>query len=385
MRVPKCMLCSRAICPFWTYLGEIMRHRSALAMPSKPKYEGVQALRFIAALLVVITHSTFYTHERLDPGVAVWNFGTIGVNIFFVISGFVMMVSTQSLRGTPDAWKYFSVRRLVRIVPMYWIATTLKLLTMVAIPGAVLHAALNPGDTILSYLFLPSRNIDGEVQPVLGVGWTLIFEMFFYAVFALGLFLRANVLLFSGSVLIVFALGNAFRGGGEWPAWAVYFDPIILYFLVGMVIAKVIHNQAARKFIPYALGVMGLVILAMAGMADMGNAVNSYTFRMLISAMLVLGAVWAEPFIAQRMPRAFLFLGAASYSLYLFHPLTAPLVPEVLNKLGIFSGPLSVVLCVLAAIVATSLIYRFVEVPLTKSLQKRVPYMRTPDREKVRA
>src|SRR4051794_40777008 len=136
-------------------------------------YTGVQALRFVAALLVVMTHATLYTSERLDDSLPVWHFGEVGVDIFFVISGFVMMVSTQRLVGRRDGWKYFWMRRTIRIVPLYWIATTIKLLALVVAPAAILHATLDPRDVVLSYLFLPSYNVDGLVQPLLGVGWTL--------------------------------------------------------------------------------------------------------------------------------------------------------------------------------------------------------------------
>jgi peptidoglycan/LPS O-acetylase OafA/YrhL len=66
------------------------------------RYEGIQALRFIAALLVVVTHATFYVSERLVPGYPVWSSGAAGVDVFFVISGFVMVVSSQDLIGQPD-------------------------------------------------------------------------------------------------------------------------------------------------------------------------------------------------------------------------------------------------------------------------------------------
>jgi len=70
------------------------------------------------------------------------------------------------------------------------------------------------------------------------------------------------------------------------------------------------------------------------------------------------------------------FLGDASYSLYLFHPLTAPAVPAVLSAIGLAFVPLSLVLCVVVAVVAASLIYRYVESPLTVGLQARLPYVR---------
>lgn len=87
----------------------------------RTKFDGIQSLRFIAALLVVITHSTFYAGELIDPGIETWHFGEVGVDIFFVINGFVMMISTGGLSSTKDGWKYFGMRRLVRIAPMDWI------------------------------------------------------------------------------------------------------------------------------------------------------------------------------------------------------------------------------------------------------------------------
>lgn len=155
---------------------------------SSARFDGIQSLRLVAALLVVITHSTFYTHERLNSNIEVWRTGAIGVDIFFLISGFVMLITADRFIISKHGWKEFAARRLLRIAPMYWLATTVKLLTMLAIPSAVLHAKLDIGNVILSYFFLPSRNIDGQFAPLLGVGWTLVFEMFFYALFASALF-----------------------------------------------------------------------------------------------------------------------------------------------------------------------------------------------------
>ena len=145
-------------------------------------YEGIQALRFVAALLVVVTHTTFYAHERLDNSFSVWGHGTVGVDIFFVVSGFVMMYSSQKFVGSRIGWQGFGMRRLIRILPMYWIATTVKLAALVLVPAAVLHAALDPQKVVMSYFLLPTRNVDGRVEPLLGVGWTLLFEMFLVAI-----------------------------------------------------------------------------------------------------------------------------------------------------------------------------------------------------------
>src|SRR5262249_8314784 len=111
-----------------------------MAMTPDKDYEGIQSLRFFAAFLVVLTHSTFYASERLTQGIGFWPDGATGVNIFFVISGFVMVVSTAKLKSVADSWKIFVKRRIIRIVPMYWLATTLKLLAMILVPSVVLHS-----------------------------------------------------------------------------------------------------------------------------------------------------------------------------------------------------------------------------------------------------
>lgn len=336
------------------------------------KFQGIQALRFIAALLVVVTHSTFYAHERLSSSIPVWNDGVVGVRIFFVISGFVMVSSTASLAGARDGWKYFSMRRVLRIVPMYWMATTVKLLTLLILPAAILHSALDPGKVVLSYLFLPSRNADGAVEPLLGVGWTLIFEMFFYAVFALALLFRANILYFTGAVLIVMSVGSLFRGAG-WPAWAVYFDPIVLYFLVGMLVAKLTLNRKVRRWALPVLAMLAVGILVMVIHHD--ASLNNRVFELLVVSATVLLVAWLEPHIGRYIPRFVVHLGAASYTLYLFHPLIAPLVPEALVRLGVPNGLASVLLSIVVALVATTVIYRLVELPVTSWLQSRLPYV----------
>ncbi len=122
------------------------------------RYDGIQALRFVAALLVVFTHSTFYVGERLIPGFPVWSNGAAGVDIFFVISGFVMVISSQELLARADGWRIFMMRRIARIVPLYWIATSLKLVAVISVPSLAINAGLDPWQCVKSFLFLPSFN-----------------------------------------------------------------------------------------------------------------------------------------------------------------------------------------------------------------------------------
>src|ERR1700730_13801630 len=206
-------------------------------MVDSRKLLSIQALRIVAAGLVVVTHSTFYAFERLDRNFFVWQRGTRGVDIFFVISGFVMIYSSQKLLALPGGWKTFAERRIVRIVPLYWLITTLKVFILLVTTGLALHTKLSPITVICSYLFLPAKNLDGQIDPVVGVGWTLTFEMLFYFLFALALFLRINVFKFVGVILALLSIGAYFRQP-SWPPIAFYLNSIVLEFFLGMLVAK---------------------------------------------------------------------------------------------------------------------------------------------------
>jgi exopolysaccharide production protein ExoZ len=135
----------------------------------------VQCLRAVAALFVVGFHGTLLWHDNFLPSVKPWDNGNSGVDLFFVISGFIMMVSSRRLLGLTDGWRRFIVLRLVRIVPMYWLTTIAKLLSIAAVPEIARHTYLTTWNTIASFLFLPAADGAGFVKPVLAVGWTLSF------------------------------------------------------------------------------------------------------------------------------------------------------------------------------------------------------------------
>lgn len=333
-------------------------------------FEGLQGLRFVAALLVLITHATFYTSTRLDSDVTVWNVGTVGVDLFFVISGFVMMITSATFVGAEGGWRYFAMRRIVRIVPMYWLATSLKIISLLILPGIALRASLDPRHVAFSYFFLPSVNEIGAVEPVLGVGWTLTYEMFFYAVFAIALLLRVNPLLFVGSVMVTLTICGEIGSASTSP-WAIYLDSVILYFAIGMVIAVLAKNGSRSLLLAVFLTCLGLATT----LAAMGSVewYRGSPFRFVVVVGIVAAAVRAEPWLRRVMPRSVLFLGDASYSIYLFHPLLAPMVPLALAVVGLKSSWLSVLGAIFWALISTSLIYVLVEKKVIR-LGRRLPY-----------
>lgn len=346
------------------------------------RFEGVQTLRFVAALLVVATHSTLYARERLESSISVWDPGTIGVDIFFIISGFVMVVSSDKLTGLPGGAKEFFVRRLVRITPMYWLATTIKVAFLLAVPTAVLHAELDWGRIAASYAFLPTYSPDGIAEPLLGVGWTLVFEMFFYLVFAIALAARRNVIAVCVPVLVLCAGLSILRPNVAWPIWMYYFDHIVLFFAVGMYLGRHVLGGSLRLTV---VGVAGCLILhSVVAVTNHdywlspGGALRAY-----VATAAVIAAIEIPRRLNIAMPTWSVALGDASYTLYLFHPILAPAVPVALFKLGIISPALSIALTLVSMPLASWLIYRLVEKPTTNKLRRFVPVAKRPAPEPV--
>ncbi|MDB5937705.1 MAG: acyltransferase, partial [Polaromonas sp.] len=160
-------------------------------MPAK-QFIGVQILRFVAAMLVVVMHITEAISVRITGAGPdhYWSAGAIGVDIFFVISGFVMAMSTARLpAGNQTNWQaawIFMKRRLLRIAPLYWFYTLLKAALVLILPSLALRSSIDMQHLLASMLFIPALSPWGLVQPTLPVGWTLNFEMLFYVVFAIG-------------------------------------------------------------------------------------------------------------------------------------------------------------------------------------------------------
>jgi peptidoglycan/LPS O-acetylase OafA/YrhL len=329
------------------------------------RFLGIQALRMIAACLVVLTHSTQYVFDRLDKNFLVWTQGTRGVDVFFVISGFVMVYSSQKLLALPGGWRVFGENRVLRIVPLYWMVTTLKAFIMLVTVGLTLHAILSPATVVCSYLFLPAKNLDGKIEPLVAVGWTLNFEMLFYLLFTIALFLRVNVFKFVGIALTLLSIGAYFRHPA-WPPIAFFLNSIVLEFFFGMLIANACINgiYISKKY-AYFLLACGFVLLLF-------PSTDWNLLRFLISGVPASLIVWSTASLRtmeDSIPRWILYLGDASYAIYLIHPFVCPLPPTVLNRLHIDSPLLSIVLSVALGLGAGCLIHKFIELPLINWLK----------------
>lgn len=296
-------------------------------MHSSQTIVGIQYLRAIAAGFVALYHAMSVPFIASYCPHAV---GVFGVDLFFVVSGYIMWTTTMGKEARPLS---FWSARIVRIVPLYWTFTTLFLGVALLLPSAVFNAATDPVHVIKSYLFVPAFHpkLDAPV-PVYTLGWTLNYEMFFYFVFGLCLIIKPRALRLALTLGILIALvlvGQVMRPDGA--IASVYTDPLLLEFCAGIALAAA--EPRARKVAPslgwmfVGVAVMWLVIVhAMPAMPPRWLAFG------LPAALTVAGALVLEPLVRSRPSRIGLLLGDASYSIYLAHPFAQRLFTLAASK-----------------------------------------------------
>ena len=200
----------------------------------------VQALRGIAASLVVFYHGQDYLAIRgYIPHVeSIYNFGRSGVDIFFLISGFIMLLIAWDNFQKPGASIDFLIRRAIRIIPIYWFYSLIMVLLLITLSqyfsrGKVFDAT----HAIASFVFIPWRNSIGEVNPILPVGWTLNFEMYFYLIFSILLLFKRDIFI---ALLAFILLGGVIAGlvfNPTIPVLSYMSSPLLIEFMMGCLIA----------------------------------------------------------------------------------------------------------------------------------------------------
>jgi exopolysaccharide production protein ExoZ len=302
--------------------------------PSNPKILSIQVLRGVAALLVIHSHAIGH-QMKLNNGES-WqrqffhlsSFGAVGVDIFFVISGFIItLVARKFVRE--HGFQDFLMKRLLRILPIYW------LLTLVELTHALIrHPERSPlSTTIKSFILLPIFDQDNYIFPIISLGWTLSFELYFYLVVAAFLLLKRKnfiiqLIAFLGSLvgigLLVPEISN--------PLFKFITNPIIIEFLLGCLIG-LLYLSGARLKPGISYGLLGLVALMLLGTIIFGNGDTSRAEAILIdhkaplrlllwglpSVALVAGLLFLELNQRLQFNRSWILIGDASYSIYLTH------------------------------------------------------------------
>lgn len=341
------------------------------AAASNTKIHSIQFLRAFAAILVVLQHCIHEVNE-LDVTEHTGSIpfvvdGTFGVEIFFVISGFIMHALTRPKLGTPGYWWKFLVERTLRIAPLYWIATTLFILAAMAFPSQVTHTAIAPMHALASYLFIPfGRPGDGELSPILALGWSLNYEMFFYALFSLCIFLNTrSITATCATVFLLIAFLHRFTPRDTIQHYLS--KSIILLFLAGVAISYLHQIVRRRLSLPSwaFMAIIGVLVAIKQIFIPLGATVQQDS--VLAIAIVAVAAFTHINDGETRTGRVVTSTGDASYSLYLFHIFAIDLVIvavrelHLLDKIGVYPV---LGLCLVASLLAGHLAFRYIETPI---------------------
>jgi len=294
----------------------------------------IQILRAVAALGVLFHHTAHEVAAKTGVTVpfAELVVGAGGVDLFFVISGFVMVYASERLFAQPGATRIFFLRRLARIVPLYWAATAILVGYIYVAHRIFPPPFITTEGVISSFLFIPYPLPNGLMAPVHALGWTLNYEMFFYLLFGLCLFIpapRIRVGLLAAAFLLLVIAGLLFEPSGA--VARTYTDPILLEFLAGVMLA-ILSPLLMRCGVLSGLALTAAGIIWVAVVYGYGFAIERIAANGVPAVVAVAGALMIEPAAHARPNRFWLMLGDSSYSIYLAHPFAQRLLLIALNR-----------------------------------------------------
>ena len=308
------------------------------------QFRSIHYLRGIAAVMVVVFHICT-TFPSLDPGLKNTVWLQSGVDIFFIISGFVMVESTKSKRKDSAS---FLFDRAIRIIPIYWIVTLCY---------AVFYSQAHVGMILPSLFFIPVHHPEtgALISAVIPPGWTLNLEVFFYVVFAVLIKLSYKIKLLG--ILLIFTGIMAANSISSSKSFAFYANPIIIEFWLGMLLARYYH-LGRWWMLPVGVSLLFL-----------SKTTFGISFPMFAPGafLVVAGTLSIEKNI--RGSSALRLLGDSSYVLYLVHVLMIAVAHAVFGGL-LQQAPLFFIFATALLSIATALLVnRFIEKPMIKSLK----------------
>ncbi|MDZ7812102.1 MAG: acyltransferase [Ideonella sp.] len=353
--------------------------------PAADKLPLLQVLRALAAGMVVLAHAWDNYINKLDPQTQMpssFAFGLFGVQVFFAISGFIMVQSAASLPQGWASFKHFFLRRLIRIVPLYW-AVTLVYAAKLHLQGQGPSGA----ELLASLLFWPYAEPGTSLmRPVLGVGWTLNFEMLFYALLSLAMLIAPAWRFYAvGLLLLALSVSRHLgwvsldsEGASALYLWA---DDILLYFVLGTCLAHLWARSRQRRSawlsLPWAVvglvaGLVGMVAAQTLGLWAEGSplwAAGPVSMALLWCSVANHGQ-WQGRW-AQGLQRRLVLAGDGSYSTYLIHGFLLGLMARFFTAtawpVGLWGfSLLALVVCTVAGVLS----YRWFELPVTQRLKR---------------
>lgn len=319
-----------------------------------------------------MTHATYtLVHSFGSDAIGDFPQGGRGVDVFLVISGFIMVHITKNRKTTPER---FALDRLTRIAPLYWIFTGLMVLVVMVAPALVNATGLGTWHTISSYLFIPSIHPDDNaIQPILRVGWTLNIEMFFYLLIVLAMMINMK---YWARIVIVWVLILAMIGTITKPAaptFDLWTSAYMLHFAAGMVLGRLCDRlPALHPAVSLGLILAGFAVLLTMPIQGTHGVTPQFLLITASATAIVFGALTLERANALVRIRGLATLGNASYALYLSHYFVLGVVRVVWpdGASGTLAYDLAFLVTVLVVASAVSVgVYKWIERPLTLFLR----------------
>ncbi|MCF3640452.1 acyltransferase [Rhizobium sp. TRM95111] len=334
----------------------------------------LQYLRAVAALMVVYFHAILQL-RNLQPDAVMNGFllGKSGVDLFFVLSGFVMWITTAD---RPIGTREFYVRRIVRIAPLYWALTLAAAAAALVIPSALKSTVFDPPHVVASLFFLPWINpadaAGTMIAPVIVPGWTLNYEMYFYLLFGalLGLSKAVRPFALAGLLLAVFGLCRLLPP--DLTAARFYGDSVVFEFVIGVFLGKLyLDGRRISAAVAWPL-------IALAAAAMLWNDWMEWQLPRLLTvglpAAVVVGS-FALLDLSRKPAIGWLsHLGDASFSLYLCHVFVLAGARMVHGWLPFawmrHEGPF-LLFCLLSSTVVAVILHNLFEKPVDRYLRSR--------------
>ena len=349
------------------------------------KFDHLQVLRAAAASLVVIDHAIFALHpEGLPPAryyLMPFLTGQLGVDSFFILSGVIMTLQAGDQFGQPSSPYVFAWRRLIRIVPMYWLATVVTFRGIIAYHWPMPHRVR---EFLLSMAFLPDifNGDHARMFPMVPQGWTLNYEMAFYVMFSLALFLPRRIgipalILFPELLVVVGHTLHIPASPAPLSILGYYMDPAILFFSRGVLIGWVLRElrQIPTLRMPFSPALLLFVpTLLMFAFPSSFGAAPLWESLPTYGTVVILLCIFTAQDRLGRFNRFLVLLGDASYSTYLFHlfwyPMILPRILGIQARLHMQSPIPFIVASVVVANAMGLLIHLVVELPIIRLLRR---------------
>jgi len=337
----------------------------------------VQILRAIAASMVVFNHFNLgYSNSNQYSFFVSSGLGHIegGVDLFFVISGFIMFYTQcpnpETEKGSLKIAFHFLKKRILRIMPLYWFWTTVLLILWI-LKIAFKDQSFDLHYLFCSYFLIPCLSKHAGFRPLLEQGWSLAFEMYFYLLFAIVLIFRrclSNTLY----IALLFAINYLISLYLHIPALTYLVAyPMNIEFIFGASIAWIVMKWKFdfNRNLLWVIFYLGCTLMFSRLFINM-NRIIVYGIP---STIIMFAAVLLDKNRHETSISTFLlFLGNASYSIYLTHSYFALAfgMSAKAGKLNHFNGDLLIILGTIATILFCSLAYLFFEMPLMHLLRK---------------